>query len=61
MSETSVMAPQTPNITERPERLKRAQHLAVAIDGELAKRQSAKTVLEQMRRSALADLKKAFE
>lgn len=57
MSETSVMAPQTPNITERPERLKRAQHLAVAIDGELAKRQSAKTVLEQMRRSALADLK----
>ena len=42
---------------ERPERLKRAQTLTAGIDGELAKRQAPKTVLEQMRKSALADLK----
>ena len=33
-----------------------AERLTAGIDGELTKRQGAKTVLEQMRRSALADL-----
>lgn len=45
------------NITERPEQLKRAQTLTAGIEGELTKRQGAKTVLGQMQRSALADLK----
>src|SRR5438046_1947359 len=45
------------NITERPERLNRAQTITAGIDCELTKREGAKTVLEQMRRSALADLK----
>ena len=46
------------NITERPERLKRAQTLAADIDGELTQRQAPKNILEQMRKSALADLKR---
>ena len=45
------------NITERKEQLKRVQNLTAGIDGELNARQGAKTVLEQMRRSALTDLK----
>jgi hypothetical protein len=41
---------------ERTDRLKQAKELIAEIDGELAKRKAPKTVLEQMRKSALADL-----
>ncbi len=42
---------------ERVARLKRAKELVSEIEGELAKRQAPKRVLEQMRKSALADLR----
>jgi hypothetical protein len=42
---------------ERGARLKRAKELAGEIDGELAQRQAPKRLLEQMRKSALADLR----
>lgn len=42
---------------ERTERPARAKELIAEIDAELTKRQGAKTVLEQMRRSALAALR----
>jgi flagellar biosynthesis GTPase FlhF len=45
------------NITEFRERLKRAQTVTASMDGEVNASQGAKTVLEQMRRSALTDLK----
>ena len=43
--------------TDRQERLNRSQTLSSDIDGELIKRESPETVLEQMRKSALNDLR----
>ena len=46
---------------ERGGRLDHARTLITEIDGELEQRQDPKTVLEQMRKSAIADLRAEVE
>lgn len=46
---------------KRTDRLKRGKDLIAEIDSELNQRQAPKTVLEQMRKSALADLRSELE